>query len=163
MCLQVNEPYVPFTPHPATYAFLTQKLSMTGKLQRQNCNNKKCSKNCSNNLKDKGYDISTILFSFDDLNYFFKISNEDFRKSPSCSNSTLLNLFVLISSHCTFNPRSSLIRHFACIGVTPLRRFRSQAKACKACGLYSRGRATPMQAKWIKLDVFQSIFHTRTY
>ena len=155
MCLQVNEPYVPFTPHPATYAFLTQKLSITGKLQRQNCNNKKCSKNCSNKLKDIGYDISTILFSFDDL-------NEEFRKSPSCSNSTLLNLFVLISSHCTFNPRSSLI-HFACIGVTPLQRFKSQAKACKACGLYSRGRATLMQAKWIKLDVFQSILHTRTY
>ena len=39
---------------------------------------------------------------------------------------------------------SSLI-HFACIGVAPL--------GCSRCGVNSRGGATLMQVKWIKLDL----------
>ena len=47
-----------------------------------------------------------------------------------------------------FGTRSSLI-HFACIGVASRRLLMPQAKG----GVESRGEATQMQAKWIKLDL----------
>ena len=52
--------------------------------------------------------------------------------------------------------RSSLI-HFAYIGVAPPRPFAPQAKGISfACDVNSWGGPTPMQAKWIKLDVLSS-------
>ena len=50
----------------------------------------------------------------------------------------------------SLSTRSSLI-HFGCIGVAPPRLFTLLAKG----GVNSQGRATPMQAKWIKPDLYE--------
>ena len=55
-----------------------------------------------------------------------------------------------------YSARLSLI-HFACIGVAPPRLF----TPLFACSVNSQGGATPMQAKWIKLDPILHYTQTR--
>ena len=73
--------------------------------------------------------------------------------------STIIAMFTLSKS--TTIVRSSWI-HFACILVAPPWLFMSQAKGLFACHEHSRGGATRMQTKWIKLDLHNCHITTTT-